>query len=183
LIVGLALSAALAAMALSSLDLATVELALAANQQWQQDAFYAAESGIAEAFALGTYTTRTDPAQFLDLTAREPFPRVGSGTPIAACQPRDGCEYFIRYDARVGPTIDPRSSDPAAALAGSTRAYHFVIDSIGRSTGGARTNLQAGFYVLAPAGTTDFCAPGAVGCAGVAASRPVLSYWRQSGVD
>lgn len=185
LVAGLLLAGALAALAASSMELASLELLLASNQRFQQEAFYAAESGLAEAEARGSLAT--DPAaaaaQYLDLGARQPLPRIGSGTRFGGCPVVDGCEYFVRTDTRATVTIDPRAADPVAAQAGSVRAYHFVVDSVGRSSRGASSHLQAGFYVLAPAGAVRLCTPDAVGCTGTASSRPVRTFWRQLGLD
>jgi Tfp pilus assembly protein PilX len=185
LVAGLVLAATLAALAASSMELASLELLLASNQRFQQEAFYAADSGLAEAEAQGTFTT--DPAaaasRYVDLAARQPTPRTGAGTRVAACPAGEVCEYFVRVDTRSGVTIDPRAADPIAAQAGSVRAYHFVIDSIGRSSRGATSHLQAGFYVLAAAGAANLCTPDAASCTGTPASRPVRTFWRQLDID
>lgn len=185
LVAGLLLAGALAALATSSMELASLELLLASNQRFQQESFYAAEAGLAEAEARGSFTT--DPAaaasRYLDLGVRQPLPRAGSGTRVSNCPIVDGCEYFVRPDTRAGVTIDPRAADPVAAQAGSVRAYHFVIDSVGRSSRGASSHLQAGFYVLAPAGAVQLCTPDAVACTGAVAGRPIRTFWRQQGLD
>jgi hypothetical protein len=167
------------------MELASLELLLASNQRFQQEAFYAADSGLAEAEAYGSFTT--DPAaaaaQYTSLATRNPLPRTGAGTPVFACPTSSRCEYFVRTDARSGITVDPRAPDPVAAQASAVRAYHFVVDSVGRSSRGATSHLQAGFYVLAPAGATHLCTPDAVNCTGTASSRPLRTYWRQQGID
>lgn len=185
LVVALCLLLALSVLAMTGIDAAVLELAMAGNQQERVKAFYAAEAGIEQALAAGAFST--DPAagtvQFDDLSAPDPLPRHDHGTPIASCPaPPDAeiqCEYFLRYEGEVDPAALPGS----ASQQHGRRAYHFVIESVGSAGRGARVQLLQGFYVVATAGKPAACTIGQAGCGIQDADPPVRTFWRQRGVN
>lgn len=185
LVVALCLLLALSVLAVTGIDAAMLELAMAGNQQERVKAFYAAEAGIEQALAAGAFNT--DPAaggvQFDDPSAPDPLPRPDHGTPIDPCPVPPGaatrCEYFLRFEGET---------DPAALTGGASeepgrRAYHFVVESVGVAGRGAQVQLLQGFYVVATAGEPAACAIDQPGCGIHDADPPVRTFWRQRGVN
>ena len=174
LVIGLLMLAVITVLAISVITAASLELQMSGNEQFQEQAFRAAEAGIEQAIAAGGFTTELAAitAQYQDPTSREPTPQRGSGTPIAGCPvPPEAaagpCEYFLRFDHATGATPIPGGeSAPGAEL----RAYHFVIDSFGVAGRGAWSHQIQGFYV-AGASHDDLAGP------------PVRTYWRLRGID
>lgn len=184
LAVSLILLAVLTVLATTSMTVSTLELAMAGNEQYQSQAFYAAEAGISQALAAGPFSM--DPAiaaaQFDDPASPDPTPIRGQGTQIAHCadqssQANDQCEYFMRFDFAAGATPVPGNVDPDSGL----HAYHFVVESIGVAGRGAQVELVQGFYVVATAGDPSACATGNATCEITPAGPPVRTYWRQRG--
>src|SRR5512134_4057674 len=111
LVVGLLLLLVLTILAISGMTTASLELQMAGNEQYQERAFQAAETGIEQAIASGIYTT--DPAaialQYTNPNSIDPTPIRGAGTQIANCADQSAaaagqCEYFIRFDQAAGTT-------------------------------------------------------------------------------
>ena len=186
LVVSLMVLAVLTVLTTSSMAISTLELAMAGNEQYQSQAFQAAEAGIAQALAAGSFSM--DPAiaavQFDDPGSPDPKPTRGQGDQIANCpdqspQASGQCEYFIRFDFAAGATPVPGSIGPGSGL----RAYHFFVESIGVAARGARVELVQGFYVVAAAGDPSACATGTAACDITPARPPVRTSWRQRGVN
>ena len=183
--VALCLLLALSVLAVTGIDAAMLELAMAGNQQERARAFYAAEAGIEQALAAGAFNT--DPAagtvQFDDPSAPDPLPRPGHGTPIDPCPAppgaEDTCEYFVRFESETAPAVPPGGASPAPGR----RAYHFAVESIGIAGRGAEVRLVQGFYVEATAGEPSACTIDDPGCGIRDADPPVRTYWRQRGVN
>ena len=174
LVIGLLLLAVITVLAISVISTASLELQMTGNEQYQEQAFRAAEAGIEQAIAAGMFTT--DPAaiavQYAAPTSSEPIPQRGAGTPIAGCpEPSDAapgpCEYFLRFDHATGPTAIP-GGEPT--LATELRAYHFVVDSFGVARRGAYSHQVQGFYLVG-SGPDELTGP------------PVRTDWRQRGID
>jgi len=174
LVIGLLLLAVITVLAISVISTASLELQMTGNEQYQEQAFRAAEAGIEQAIAAGDFTT--DLAAIADRyaapTSTAPIPQRGTGTPIAGCSdPPDGalgpCEYFLRFDHATGPTAIPGDGP---TLATDLRAYHFVVDSFGVAGRGAWSHQIQGFYIVAPS-PDELTSP------------PVRTDWRQRGID
>ena len=174
LVIGLLLLTVITVLAISVISTASLQLQMTGNEQFQEQAFRAAEAGIEQAIASGDFTT--DPAaiagQYAAPTSAEATPQRGTGTPIAGCaDPPDTasspCEYFLRFDHATGPTTVP-GGEPT--LATELRAYHFVVDSFGVAGRGAHSHQIQGFYIVAPS-PDDLTSP------------PVRTDWRQRGID
>jgi hypothetical protein len=156
LVIGLLLLLVMTMLALTGMSSAALELQMAGNEQFQERAFQAAESGIAQALAAGGFTTNPAAfsARYIDAAAPDPIPIRGQGRPIAGCPAQSGdaagqCEYFLRFDLANGITPVPGEADDTEA----GLAYHFVIDSYGVAERGAQSQLTLGFYVIAPGGS------------------------------
>ncbi len=131
LAVGLILLLVITLLALSGMSSASLELMMAGNEQFRQDAFQAAEAGIADTIATGSFNPSDESLQ------RTAIAISGS---------------TATFDSRLTPELDGRAQP---AIWGnrwdSFATYHFEVQSVGH--GGARnamaTNMQ-GIAVLAP---------------------------------
>lgn len=113
LVVGLILLVVVTVLAISGMNTATTELAIARNDQSSEYAFQAAETGLEWALSRGVY--ETEPA----LTSLE-----GRDTPSG---------YTVDTDIRFENTsIVP--GDAAFSLSGGMSAYHFVAEATAEST-------------------------------------------------
>jgi hypothetical protein len=127
LIVGLVLLLVLTVLGVSGMNTATMELTMAGNAQFQQDAFQMAEDGIDIAIVSGFSTL--DP-----LTV----PWLG-GTPDRNRQSRT--------------TFVTTTDVPGAAYSLGVRApqaFHFDVVSVGRASRSATSVHNQSFYVVGP---------------------------------
>jgi hypothetical protein len=174
LVIGLLLLTVITVLAISVISTAGLELQMTGNEQYQEQAFRAAETGIEQAIATGGFTTdlAAIAGRYAAPTSIAPVPQRGTGTPIAGCpDPADAaggpCEYFLRFDHATGPTAIP-GGEPTMST--GLLAYHFVVDSFGIAGRGAYSHQIQGFYVVAPN-------PGEL------TGPPVRTDWRQRGID
>jgi type IV pilus assembly protein PilX len=134
LVVGLLLLLVLTLLAISGMNTASLELVMAGNTQYGQNAFQAAEAGIERTLVNGTFN-----------------PGGGVVGPSAAVT-IDGPNSFII-------TITPQlGGAPQPAMWGSTwdsfSTYHFEINSLGQSARNAVATNRQGLAVIAPADST-----------------------------
>lgn len=121
LIVGLVLLLVLTVVGVSGMNTATMEIAMAANTQFQQDAFQLAEDGIDIAIATREYSTDT--------------PRTVDWLGDA------------NFDRRAVTTY--RMNTPVLNNSvGVLEAFHFDIQSVGRGPRNATTTHNQSFYVV-----------------------------------
>ena len=138
LIVGLVLLMVLTVLGVSGMSTATLELTMASNAQFNQDAFQSAETGIDLVLARRTFNTIPgDPGNVIPLTP------LGDGS--YATQSLTGFQGTtpvpdIGFSAGVG-------------TPGVVQAYHFDIVSIGTGPRNARSTHNQSFYVVGPGGT------------------------------
>jgi Tfp pilus assembly protein PilX len=132
LVVGLVLLMVLTVLAISTMRTATLELTMAGNAQYRENAFQLAESGIA-AVLQDVEQRRAAALPVEDCDTAVPGPEV------------DVPELGGRYQTRiclVGSTVDyPGSS------VGQLRQLHYRIESWGRAQRNAETRHVRGFYV------------------------------------
>lgn len=133
LIVVLVLLSGLGALALAAAAAAMTALALAGHQQMAQNAFEAAESGIAHALA------RAAEARRGGVNAATILPEIAT----AAAE--------FRTETREA---QGRGAMPAGFSvgenAGTFVARHYFITADGQSGRGARARLEQGFYLVVP---------------------------------
>ena len=131
LIVGLILLLVLTVLGVSGMNTSRMEVRMAGNTQFRQDAFQLAESGIDIAIAGGSYNTTTEPTTTDWLGAE--------------------------YDRKAVTTF--QTAVPLSAVAfsmgnttggGSVMAYHFDVESQGKAPRNATATHRQGFYVLRP---------------------------------
>lgn len=133
LVVGLLLLLVLTLLAVSGMNTASLELVMAGNTQYQQNAFQAAEAGIEQALRSGDF----NPGGGV-----ERLPAEGE---IAL---PDSTDTFVA-------TITPQlNGAPQPAMWGSSwdsfSTFHFEIESTGRATRNALARNQQGIAVIAP---------------------------------
>jgi type IV pilus assembly protein PilX len=121
LVVGLVLLLALTVVGVSGMNTATMEIAMAANTQFQQDAFQSAEDGID--LAIGTRAYATDAPRTIDWLGD---PNVDRRAVIT----------FRTTTAAWGSSV------------GELAAFHFDIEAVGRGPRNALSQHTQSFYVV-----------------------------------
>lgn len=172
LVVALLLLVVLTVLATTGVATAALELRMAANSRYQQQAFDAAEYGIEQAIrspGLSTGITYSSPRIF-----------PSSGAPVLVPGTYgDRYSYRLYYDTATPALSAGTVPDP------DIRAYHFIVESTGTSGRGATDTHVQGFYVIglypAPATLTPpACAPAD---ADPATCEPRRTFWLQRNVD
>ena len=123
LIVGLVLLLVLTVVGISGMNTATMEINMAANTQFQQDAFQMTEDGVDEVLSARDYTT--DAARSLDWSGNQDYDRHAITT------------YRLNTDV-----------PDAAFSADEVEAFHFDIRSVGRGPRNAQSEHTQSFYVV-----------------------------------
>jgi type IV pilus assembly protein PilX len=121
LVVGLVLLLVLTIVGVSGMNTATMELTMAGNAQFQQDAFQLAEDGID--IAIGTREFSTDGTRVVDWL----------GTP--------------EHDRRAETTYRMNTPAPGSSV-GELEAFHFDTTSVGRGPRNAQSQHTQSFYVI-----------------------------------
>jgi type IV pilus assembly protein PilX len=137
LVIGLLLLVIITVLAVSGMNTATTELAIARNDQGYENAFQAAETGLEQAIAQGAFNTETT------VTLTQTIP--GTNDTVTATIE---CEEW---------TIVPDKAFSLGAGSGIA-AYHFLASSQAESrrSGGGTTDRDSSalhtqaFYVVAP---------------------------------
>jgi type IV pilus assembly protein PilX len=124
LVVGLVLMLVLTVLGVSGMNTATLELVMANNNQSQQLAFQAAETGIDLAVGNGTYLTSV-PTNFA----------AGDSRAVMSC---------------VTTTPVPDIAFSIGAPSGGAQAYHFDVVSVGTGPRNAVSTHNQSFYVVGP---------------------------------
>ncbi len=133
LVVGLILLMVLTVLGVSSMNTATLELVMAGNAQYHQQAFQAAESGIDISIAQRNFNTVAP--------AVVPVTNFGGGY----------------YNTEAVSTFMENTSVPNDAFSmgvgtGSVQAFHFDVVAIGRGPGNAVSTHNQSFYIVGPGG-------------------------------
>ena len=137
LVVGLLLLLVLTLLAISGITTATLELQMAGNEQYQERAFQAAETGIEQAIENATFDTTT--------------PSTAADQPVVPndADNDDSYSYVMSFDSETGVTDVPGGG---YSLGTGFQAYHFSIESEGRSERSARAEHEQSVYVIGPGG-------------------------------
>jgi hypothetical protein len=130
LVVSLVLLLVLTVLAVSGMHTATTEIAMAANAQYEEDAFQMAEDGIDVAIATHAFAT----------TAPTTVPWLGD-----AALPAD--RQAVTTFATATPVPDRAFSLGTEAF----QAFHFDVVSVGHGSRGATATHNQSFYVVGPA--------------------------------
>ena len=134
LIVGLLLLVVITILAVSGMNTATTELAMARNDQTYENAFQSAETGIENAMGLGNYNTVGPVDVTLPVTSYEKVNftiqfedstlvpdkafSLGSGSGISA--------YHFQVTSRAAYRVDPGNVSDRDATAVHTQAFYVV---------------------------------------------------------
>ena len=133
MVIGLVLLLVLTILAISGVNSASLEFFMAGNEQYRQNAFQAAETGIERAMVAGTFNPGA-PAQVLP---------AGLNTPTDT------------YTATITPQM---GGLPQPALWGNSwnsfSTYHFEILSLGAAVRNAQASNTQGVAVIAPSDPT-----------------------------
>ncbi len=133
LVVGLVLLLILTLLAISGMTTATTELTMAGNSQYQTRAFQAAETGIEQIIAAGTFN-----------------PAVPTVTVTATLDDQDeDTEDDDTYEAVT--TAEGSAPPPPGYSFGTFSTEHFQIRSRGESLRNASATHTQGLWVVAPA--------------------------------
>lgn len=138
LVIGLLLLLVLTILAISGMTTATLELQMAGNTQYKERAFQAAETGIEQAIDQATFDT----ANALILANQKVDPAVGSTN-------NDTYDARMEFDKNTGTTIVPGGG---YSMGTGFQAYHFNIESTGRSERGAEATHTQSVYIIGPGG-------------------------------
>jgi type IV pilus assembly protein PilX len=131
LIVGLILLLVLTVVGVSGMNTATMELTMAGNTQFQNDAFQAAEDGIDTVLATRDFTTAAPTTL--------PF----TGVP----------DYDRQAKTRfVVATPVPDAAFSMGVSTGSVQAFHFEIVAVGKASRNASSTHTQDFYQIGPGG-------------------------------
>jgi len=175
LAIGLLLLPVATLLAVAAMATATLELRMAANADYRERAFQAAEFAIEQ--AINSPDLRTA------YTSASPKIVPATGSPLGVPgSTADTYSYRLYYD----PTPAGSATPPESASAG-LEAYHFVIEASGRSARGAQDLHVQAFYVLHPIGwsgtTSAGCEASTTECVDAPGSRPQRTYWRQQDAE
>jgi type IV pilus assembly protein PilX len=125
LVVGLILLMVLTLLAISGMNTASLELQMAGNAQYGQNAFQAAETGIERTMSSGVYNTNSD-------------------TPLDSTT--DKFKTVMHYNKFNG-TTDVPDGGYSMGVGTGFKAYHFDVTSTGESARGARSTHIQSFYI------------------------------------
>ena len=131
LVVGLILLLVLTVVGVSGMNTATMEVTMAGNSQFQNDAFQMAEDGIDTVLARRSFTT--------------------AGTTTLA--PTGDVDYVRPAVTRfVTTTPVPDAAFSLGVSTGSVQAFHFDIVSVGKGPRNASSTHTQSFYQAGPGG-------------------------------
>lgn len=147
LVVGMLLLLVLTLLAISGMNTASLELAMAGNMQYHENAFQAAEAGVEQALVLGNFNPG-EPAQRLPETD-------GETTPIPDTDDRDS--FFATITPQLGGAAQPAIW---GASWDSFATFHFEVQSNGASARNAVATTVQGVAVIAPWDSTIVPGPG-----------------------
>ncbi len=134
LVVGLILLMVLTVLGISGMNTATLELAMAGNMQFHQEAFQAAETGIDISIAQRNFST-LGPAIL-------PVTPLGTGT----------SNYTEAVSTFMENTPVPGTAFSMGVSTGSVQAFHFDVVAVGRGPRNAASTHNQSFYIVGPGG-------------------------------
>ena len=135
LVMGLVLLMVLTILGVSGMNTATLELAMAGNAQFHQEAFQAAETGINISIARRNFNTLAP--------AILPVTPLGGGTAYRT-------QAVATY---MGDTPIPSGAAFSIGMnTGAVAAYHFDVVALGQGPRNAASTHTQSFYVVGPGG-------------------------------
>lgn len=145
LVMGLVLLMVLTILGVSGMNTATLELAMAGNAQFHQEAFQAAETGIDISIARRNFNT-VAPA-ILPLT---PLGGMSSAMGMGG----GGATYFTQAVSTfmLATPIPSGAAFTIGMNTGAVQAYHFDVVALGQGPRNAASTHTQSFYVVGPGG-------------------------------
>jgi type IV pilus assembly protein PilX len=134
LIVSLILLLVLTVLGVSGMSTATLELTMASNAQFHQDAFQAAETGIDVAISQRNFTTVA--------------PSIVPLTPLG-----DGSYATQGVTTFAETTPVPDAGFSMGVNSGTVQAFHFDVIAVGTGPRNATSTHNQSFYVVGPGGS------------------------------
>jgi len=140
LVIGLILLLVMTLLGVSGMNTATLELTMTSNDQYGENAFQAAETGIDATLAAGGFTTSGPPMV----------------VPVTVMAGGDTYTTTTTFEGET--PIPPRTfgSFSRGVPSGGFSAYHFRIDSTGTSQRNAQSQHAQGAFVIGPGGANVF---------------------------
>jgi hypothetical protein len=137
LVIALVLLLVLCVLAVSGMGSASLQLTMAGNKQYTENAFQLAETAVDRSLQLGPFSTS--------------LPNVVAETEVTG---PDGLQIgtFSATTAFQEDTAPPGGGYSMGTGSGTFRAYHFRIDAQAQAQRGARDNHLQEFYVIGPGG-------------------------------
>ena len=137
LVVGLVLLMILTILGISGMNTATLELTMASNAQFHQDAFQAAETGIDIAMSNGGLGAAIG----------------GTGTVLPPTPLGDGASSTQAVTTfQLATPVPDRAFSLGVGTSGAVQAYHFDVVSQGTGPRNATSTHTQSFYVIGPGG-------------------------------
>ena len=135
LVVGLVLLLVLTILGVSGMNTATLEWTMATNDQFSENAFQAAETGIDRALSGGNFTTQ-----------------AAVVSPLTVLPNQSTFVTRTEFQVETAPPPRPGLGFSQGVGGGGFSAYHFTIDSTGQAQRNANSVHDQGFYVIGPNG-------------------------------
>ena len=137
LVVALVLLMILTVLGISGMTTATLELTMAGNAQFYQQAFQAAETGIAIAIARGGFDAAIG----------------GAGIVLPPTTLGDGSSSVQAVTTfQMATPIPDRAFSLGLGADGTVQAYHFDVIAVGTGPRNAKSTHTQSFYIVGPAG-------------------------------
>lgn len=134
LVIGLVMLVVITVLGVSGMNGAALELTMAGNAQFHQQAFQAAETGIDISISSGDYIT--------------------SAASILPVTPIDSGDYTTEGTMDFSEnTPVPDDAFSMGVGTGSVQAFHFDVLAIGRGPANAQSTHNQSFYVVGPGGS------------------------------
>ena len=135
--VGLVLLMILTILGISGMNTATLELTMASNAQFHQDAFQAAETGIDLAMSNGGFGAAIG----------------GTGAVLPPTPLGDGASSTQAVTTfQLATPVPDRAFSLGVGTSGAVQAYHFDVVSLGTGPRNATSTHTQSFYVIGPGG-------------------------------
>ncbi len=137
LVVGLILLLVLTLLAISGMNTSTLELRMAGNAQYSQNAFQVAETGIEAAMQAGNFNTSL----------------VVDPDPVSDPDSGDTYDTVTSFNTDNGVSPDPNGGSSIGEGGIGFNAYHFDIVSTGTTNQDSASTHTQSFYIIGPGGS------------------------------
>lgn len=147
LVIGMILLLVLTVLGISGLVTAALELQMAGNAQYEEQAFQAAEAGIENVLVDPSLSTSWTLANMTNSSAST-YAEQNSQAYVSGST-TEQFQTSTHYDTSAGGTTVPGGG---FSLGTGLEAYHFTTESTGTAPRGSRDAHVQSFYILGPGG-------------------------------